>query len=398
MKKVLLILNGGHSEIPLIRAGKKLGFHVVTTGNLPELIGHSYADQYCRADFSDKEAILKLAKDLNIAAICSCANDFGIITAAYVAEKLNLPGHDSFETTCALHHKDTFRQITAKFNIHAPLAKSFSSVDDALNDADSFAYPVIVKPTDLTGGKGVSRADNSYEISTALKKAFNMSRCGVVVVEPFLSGTLHSFSTFLVNQKIVAHFSDNEYTYKNPYLISSSAGPAKNIDNYAGILIADMEKLAHELKLVDGVFHAQYILSGGMPYIIEITRRCSGDFYSVPVEYARDIPWAEMIVRAECSLPLEEDFFRMHEPQRFGGRHCIMGRRNGTVKDVVIADELRENVYDAFTWWKPGHIISDFMKDKLGVLFLKFSDEREMLDKINRITDLVKVIYSDKEV
>ena len=160
---------------------------------------------------------------------------------------------------------------------------------------------------------------------------------------------------------------------------------------------ARRSKLAHELKLVDGVFHAQYILSGGMPYIIEITRRCSGDFYSVPVEYARDIPWSEMLVRAECGLSQEENFFLMHKPQRFGGRHCIMGWRNGTVKDVVIADELRENVYDAFTWWKPGHIISDFMKDKLGVLFLKFSSEDEMLDKINRIANLVKVIYSDRE-
>ena len=74
-----------------------------------------------------------------------------------------------------------------------------------------------------------------------------------------------------------------------------------------------------------------------------------------------------------------------------------MGWRNGTVKDVVIADELRANVYDAFTWWKPGYVISDFLKDKLGVLFLKFSSEDEMLDKINRIANLVKVIYSDRE-
>ena len=393
MKKILLILNGGHSEIPLIQAGKNLGFYVVTTGNAPEMIGHPYADEYHRADFSDKEAILELAKKLNISAICSCANDFGIITAAYVAEKLNLPGHDSFDTTYKLHHKDTFRRITKKYGIHSPVARDFSSVDAAIEASDSFDYPVIVKPVDLTGGKGVSRADNADELQTAVKKAFNMTRCGSIVVEPFLTGTLHSFSTFLVNQKIVAYFSDNEYTYKNPYLISSSAGPATAIESSLKILVADMEKLARELKLVDGVFHAQYILSGGQPYIIEITRRCSGDFYSVPVEYARDIPWSEMIVRAECGLPLEEKIYQMHEPQRFGGRHCIMGNRNGTVRDIVFSDEIKGNIYDSFVWFKPGFVISDYLKDKLGVLFLKFSDEREMLNKINRITELVKVVY-----
>ena len=393
MKKTLLILNGGHSEIPLIQAGKNLGFHVVTTGNVPDFPGHSYADEYHRADYSDKEAVLELAKKLNISAICSCANDFGIITAAYVAEKLNLPGHDSFDTTYKLHHKDTFRHITKKYGIHSPIARDFSSVDAAVEAKNSFEYPVIVKPVDLTGGKGVSRADNAEEFKRAAEKAFNMTRCGNIVVEPFLTGTLHSFSTFVVKQKIVAYFSDNEYTYKNPYLISSSAGPATAIESSLKILIADMEKLAHELNLVDGVFHAQYILNGGKPYIIETTRRCSGDFYSVPVEYAREIPWSEMIVRAESGLPLAENIYQMHEPQRFGGRHCIMGDRNGTVRDIVFSDEIKDNIYDSFVWFKPGLVISDYLKDKLGVLFLKFSDEREMLDKINRITELVKVVY-----
>lgn len=395
MKKILLVLNGSHSEIPLIQSGKKLGFYVVTTGNVPEMPGHSYADQYCREDFFDKEAILALAKKLNISAICSCANDFGIITAAYVAEKLNLPGHDSFDVTCKLHHKDTFRQITEKCGIHSPVAKAFSSVDEANSASNSLEYPVIVKPIDLTGGKGVSRADNPDELKAAVKKAFAMTRSKTIVIEPFLEGTLHSFSTFIVNQKIVAHFSDNEYTYKNPYLISSSAGPATDIEHSLKILIDDMEKLAHELKLVDGVFHAQYILSDGLPYIIEITRRCSGDFYPVPVEYARDIPWSEMTVRAECGLPVEKNIYQMHEPQRFGGRHCIMGDRNGTVKDIIIADEIKDNIYGSFIWFKSGYIIDDYLKNKLGVLFLKFDSEREMLDKINRITELVKIVYRD---
>ncbi len=390
MKK-LLILNGSHSDIPLIEAGKKLGFHVITAGNDPSLIGHSYSDEYYKVDFSDKEKVLEVAKDLKIDAICSCANDFGIITASYVAEKMNLPGHDSFETTYKLHHKDTFRQITKKYNIHSPIAQSFHSVEETNKAISSIQYPVIVKPVDLTGGKGISRANNNEEMKQAIIKAFQMTRVNTIVVEPFLFGTMHSFSTFIVNQKIVAFFSDNEYTYKNPYLISSSAGPATNIEEYKNILIFDMEKLAQELKLVDGIFHAQYILSNNTPYIIEITRRCSGDFYSLPVEYARDIPWSEMIVRAESGMPIEN--YLMYEPQRYGGRHCIMGDRNGIVKDVIISEDIKNNIYDKFIWWKSGYKIENYLKDKLGVLFLKFDSEKEMLDKINRITDLVKVIY-----
>jgi hypothetical protein len=60
--KRLLVLNGSHSDVPLIEAGKRLGFHVITTGNDPGLVGHRLADEYHPADFSDKEAILGLAR------------------------------------------------------------------------------------------------------------------------------------------------------------------------------------------------------------------------------------------------------------------------------------------------------------------------------------------------
>ena len=88
-KKKLLILNGSHSDIPLIKSAKSLGYYVITTGNNPKLIGHSYSDERCFADFSDPDAILVIARKLNIDAVCSCSNDFGIITASYISEKIN---------------------------------------------------------------------------------------------------------------------------------------------------------------------------------------------------------------------------------------------------------------------------------------------------------------------
>ena len=87
MKK-LLILNGSHSEITLIQAAKQLGYYVITSGNNPQLMGHKYADEYIPADYSDKEKILQLVKENGIDRIVSCANDFGVITASYVAEKM----------------------------------------------------------------------------------------------------------------------------------------------------------------------------------------------------------------------------------------------------------------------------------------------------------------------
>ena len=114
MKK-LLLLNGGHSEITLIEEAHKLGYYVITSGNDSHLIGHRLADENIFEDYSNYEKMLRIAEVNKIDAVVSCANDFGAITASYIAEKMGLPGHDSFETTLLLHQKDGFKKF-AKTN------------------------------------------------------------------------------------------------------------------------------------------------------------------------------------------------------------------------------------------------------------------------------------------
>ena len=82
MQEKVLILNGSFSELTIINEAKKMGYYVVTTGNMPDLIGHKYADEYIPADYSDKEKVLQIVKENKIDHVISCANDFGVLTAA----------------------------------------------------------------------------------------------------------------------------------------------------------------------------------------------------------------------------------------------------------------------------------------------------------------------------
>ena len=393
MKK-MLILNGSHSDIPLIKSAHNLGYHVTTTCNLPELIGHSYADAYVNADYSDYEKTLWIAKKEHIDAVCACANDFGAITASYVGEKMGFEGHDPFETTLMLHHKDKFKKFARKWNIMTPLADSFDSIEKAKAAGRGYMFPMIVKPIDLTGGKGISRVDNLEEYDRAVEFAFERSPSKIIVVEPFVEGTHHSFSTFIVNKKVLAYYSDNEYSYCNPYFVSTSAGPADRVERYADILVGQVEKIAQAMGLCDGIFHMQYILRGDTPYILECTRRCSGDLYSLPVEYALQVPWSHMMVSAEAGL----DCTRFEAPkqcQTNGGRHCIMGDHNGKIRNVMIPGELKENIYDSLLWWKPGYEIKNYLVDKLGILMLSYKTREEMLDKTSRLTEIITIEYEE---
>ena len=389
-QKKLLVLNGSHSDIPLIHAAKKLGYYVITTGNLPNLIGHTFADEYQDCDFSDYKAVLKLAEKLKVDALVSCTNDFGLIAAAYVGEKLGLPGHDTYENALNLHHKNRFKKFAQANQLPVTRTQFFNSKSDALEWFEPDLLPLIVKPVDLTGGKGVSKTETHEEYISAVTKAFEISRIGHIVVEEFIVGTQYSFSTFIVDHKVVFSFSDNEFSYLNPYLVSTSAAPALHIDKVRGELIGSIEKIASLLELKDGLFHCQYLLDAQHKlYIIEPTRRCSGDLYPYPVNYAMNIDWPLWIVKAETGMDCKD--FPETEQRGFCGRHCIMSPRNGIIKNITVDSSLTKNIYDELLWWKPGDVVDNYLVQKFGIYCLRYDSMEEMLSKTQDITSLVQI-------
>lgn len=385
----LLLLNGSHSEIPLIQAAKKLGCEVITSGNNPALPGHAFADGYVNCDFYDKVALLDVARQLKIDYICACANDFGAITAAYIAENMRLPGHDSYEVASLLHNKDRFHLLAKDLALQVP-----DSIE--VHDAKGLAhhglnFPLIVKPSDLGGGKGVCRVNDETALREKFHVAMKISRSKRVVVQEFIEGTLHSFDSYIIDGRVAFSYSDNEYSSVYPYGVSTSCGPADQIDLVKDILVSDVQRLAAELDLCDGIFHIQYILSvspAPRPYIIDITRRCSGDFYSVPVGQAIGVDWADWIVRAEMGLCI--DFPDLIQ-RGYHGRHCIMSPANGVVRNITFSNSIRDNVRGEFMMWEPGMRIENHLETKLGVVFLTFSSAEEAREKIFAINDLIEV-------
>ena len=389
MKKTLLIAGGGHADIPQIEAAKKLGFYVVTTGNRPNELGHKYSDEYIQEDFSDPEAMLALSTKLGIDAICACCNDFSAISAAYVAEKMGLKGHDSYETTKLLHHKDSYREFAIENNIASPFAKGFNNINLALEGIKEFTFPVIVKPVDLTGGKGITKVYDLAEAIEAINKAFSISREKKIVVEEFIVGTHHGFSTFLRNGKVVFFFSDNEHYFKNPYMVSGASTPSIANENVEKMLCAESEKIASLLSLRDGIFHIQYILRDDKPIIIEICRRPPGDLYTKFVKLATGVDYPAWIVKASAGMDLSQlEFMRS---KGYFVRHCVMADKIGKVNNITFDESIKNKVIEKFMWWKKGDLVDDVLISKFGIVFLEFESMDEMLNLTACLPDLIKV-------
>ena len=116
MKK-LMILGGSRYILPVIKAAHDLGCYVITCDYLPDNIAHKYSDEYRNISIIDKEAVLSAAEEMCIDGIMSFACDPGVITAAYVAEKMGLPSVGSYEAVQILQNKGKFRIINgSKFS------------------------------------------------------------------------------------------------------------------------------------------------------------------------------------------------------------------------------------------------------------------------------------------
>lgn len=387
----MLIAGGGYADIPLIKSAQQMGYYVITSGNRPSDLGHRYSDEYHPADFSDPEAILALARDLKISAICACCNDFSALSAAYTAEKLGLPGHDPFRTAQIIHHKDEYRKFALANGIPAPKALCFVNKQEALQGITSIPFPVIIKPVDLTGGKGISIINDMAEAEPAIDKSFAVSKAGRLVAEEFITGSRHGFSVFLYNGRVVFYFSDNEHYFLNPYLVSAASTPSTAPSFVNQRLCDQSEKIASLLSLKTGIFHIQYIFKDNKePVIIEICRRAPGDLYIKLVEHATGVDYPAWIVKASTGLDCSG--LSHAEPKGCFVRHCVMSAAPGRVKDVVFDPDIRKKVIDQFMWWKQGDLITDVMTAKCGIVFLKFDSREEMMEKTDRLQETIKVI------
>ena len=395
-QKRILVPNGNYTDIRLIKALKNLGLYVITSGNAPELEGHKYADEYVPYDYSDHEGMLELAKTLDLDYVSACSNDFGVTTAAYIAEKLGLPGHDTFANARIIAEKDLFKKFAMENNLQVIPSRWFDDYEDAIAFVKEAEYPLIVKPTDLGGGKGVTKVFDQSKVEDAVKNAFNQSRRGHIVIEPYITGTQHSLSAFLLDKKVVSWITFNEFdSYYNPFLVGYTTSPADDMPRIGEEIIKQIEIIAEKLNLVDGIFHVQYRVHNGEPMIMECMRRCLGNYALKAASYLGDLEWEEWIAKAYCGMDCS-GIPRCNCGTKEMSEFYVQAHRNGILKSVEIDEELKPYIINQIMQWKPGMKIEAFRKEMLGFIFMQFPDRNIRDNCAKRFSELIKVNMMDE--
>lgn len=390
--KKILILNGSHSEIPLILAAKKLGFYVISGGRELNLPGHDISDHQILVDYSDRKAVLKVARELEIDAICPCCNDFSIFTAQYVAQKLNLKSNfDDRLTLEILHHKDKFRDFMSANELPSPKAKKFYSAKEAIKIIVDWKFPLLIKPIDLSGGKGITKIDDISKAEEAIVKALLISRENSIVIEEYIAGSNHGFSALIKNKMIESFYLDDELYYENPFLVSAAHTSSIKSKNIIDNLIKQSETICNILNLVDGIFHIQFILSKDGPVIVEITRRPPGDMYLKLVEMAKLPDYSQHIVNNYTG---HDNFYfdKSFTSTKKIIRHCIMSNTNGVVKRIKYSDGIEKKIVYMKILGEIGDYIDDYMTYKYGIVFIEYNKFNDLFNSSPKMQEMIKLV------
>ena len=396
-QKRLMLLGGLRYLIPVIEQCHKMGVHVITADYLPDNIAHKYSDEYCDVSIVDKEAVLEAAIRCRIDGILSFAVDPGVVSAAYVAEKLGLPFQCSYETACILQDKERFRNYLSDNGFNCPQSRGYSSYPEVVEDIAGISWPLIVKPVDSAGSKGVNKVNDLDQLEKAFDIALSYSISKRVIVEEFLDkvGEQSSADIFVIDGKLVyPAFSDQMFDSgaSNPYTPSVEVWPSSMAVRHQDELANEYQRLITIMNIKSGLFNVESrVCSDGKVYIMEFSPRGGGNRIAELESLATGAPLIENEIRMALDMPL----LNVEAPVYDGVwvNYILHTNTAGVFDGVQIDPALREHVRYEDYCVAPGTFISGFSgaHASIGSLFLRFDDRDSLNASINDLGHRIRI-------
>lgn len=393
-----MLLGGIRYLLPVIKAAHEQGYYVITADYIPDNIAHKYSDEYVNVSIIDKEAVLKVAQEKQIDGIMSFGVDPGVVSASYVQEQMGLPSFGPYESVCILQNKDRFRAFLTEHGFNVPKAKGYSQLSDVLKDADKFDYPVIVKPTDLAGSKGVSRVDDKSMLLQAADYALSKSLSGHVIVEDFIekegcSSDTDSFS--LDGQLVFVDFNAQRFDLaaSNPYTPAAYSWPSTYTQEQKVYLSAEIQRLITLLGLKTNIYNIETRIGvDGKPYIMELTPRGGGNRLCEMIHYATGVDLITAMTRYIVGDSVPE--IKQRPYQGHWAEVILHAEKDGLFDHLEVADNLPAEIVEKDLWVKKGEKVNAFRgaNDAIGTLVLKFEDEKDMEQYIVHQQNWLKVL------
>lgn len=295
----LAIIGANEFQNRLILKAKDLGIETHVFAWEEGAIGKKNSDFFYPISIVEKEKILEKCKEIKIDGICSIASDLAMPTVNYIAKTLNLVGN-SIKCTEITTNKYKMRKALSNNKILCPFFKLIRSLNDIQNE--NFKFPLIIKPTDRSGSRGIYKVEKIEDLEKAILNAQKESLTSEVILEEFINGEEYSVESISQNgiHKILQI--TKKYTTGAPHFIETGHEEPANLEDKIIKKIEEVViKSLQALEIENGASHTELKIYQEEIKIIEIGARMGGDFIgSDLVELSTGIDFLKYVI--EVSL------------------------------------------------------------------------------------------------
>ena len=371
MNRSLLVLGGGYYQLPLIHAAHRRDLSVMLLDGSEAAPGFRHADAGEVVDISDIGAVTAVARRLRPAGIASIACEACVRSAAVAARELGLPGID-IEVARVCTDKVLMRRRLSEAGLPCPPYYEVRDITDAARAAKAIGFPLVMKPADNSGSRGVGHVTTLAQLEEATRVALSHSREGRAIAERFLDGVECTVETYTVEGATRILAISDKVRMPSPFCVAASI-------NYPGFFDAPtMERIGEAAKraiaavgLVNGPGHLELIVTSSGPVVVDLAARGGGfRIFSDVVPTVSGVDGVEAVLDFALGAmprvtpaPGRAAVIRFFDPPRTGTLHAVEGvdaaRAAEHVYDVVIEAEIGRH-YGGITrdGDRPGYLIT----------------------------------------
>lgn len=342
MKKVVII-GANEFQNPLILKAKELGYETHVFAWEEGAVGKENTDYFYPISIVEKEQILQKCIEIKPDAVTTIASDLATLTVNYIAEKLKLPGN-SMKCTEKSTNKYKMRQAFKDANIPVPKFEFIEKNID-YSKLENMEYPLIVKPTDRSGSRAITKIYKKEELEKAIENAIENSFEKRAIVEEYIDGDEFSIEGITYNGQHKFLTITRKETTGAPHFIETGHIEPAGLTKEQEKLVKEMiSKALNALEVTNSATHAEFkIKPNGDIRIIEIGARMGGDCIgSTLVQISTGYDFLKMVL--DVALGNEPSFEKISEPKNAIIKF-IFG--NEDLKKLErIKKECPENIYE----------------------------------------------------
>ena len=306
MVKTILFVAGGIEAVQGIQKAKRMGLRIVVSDIDPKAPGFQYADDCLIVSAYDVESTVNAAiqysrKNHPINAVISVGADVPL-TLASVAEALGLPGNSLASARLAAD-KLAMKQKFTEDRVPVPWFCQVNNVRNLTDIVRREGYPLVLKPVDSRGARGVLRLTEKVDLEWAYQESHRHSPTGRVMVERFLPGPQVSTESLVVGSAAYTPgFADRNYEFLEryaPFIIENGGELPSSLPEKIQKLVRQVvQQAANSMGITNGVVKGDIVVYNGKPYVIELAARLSGGYFcSVEIPLNTGVDFVEQAIR-----------------------------------------------------------------------------------------------------